>query len=83
MIELLRTFISFVRARGRSSEPLDLFLHGHTIPGAASAANPGMGGPAMVEQQRDLEAEIRGYVAQLEAENRELRRMISDAIDVR
>ena len=61
---------------GRRSEAVDYFLLGYTIPRTSAILNPGLGGPALLERQRDIEESIRQYALSLEKE-------IADMIEAR
>ena len=46
----------------RTSEALDLFLHGQSVQKISALLMPGIGGPALVARQLEIQAEIREYV---------------------
>lgn len=46
----------------RMSEALDLFLHGQSVQKISALLMPGIGGPALVARQLEIQAEIREYV---------------------
>lgn len=55
-------------SEGRRSEAVDYFLLGYTIPRTSAILHPGLGGPALLERQRDIEESIRQYTLSLEKE---------------
>lgn len=84
MIQTIANLIATVRATlaqrvRRTDERLDWFLAGHTIPRISAAMRPGVGGPDLLNEQRRIEATIRTYALQLEAQNAELRRALAQA----
>lgn len=46
----------------RTSEALDLFLHGQSVQKISALLMPGIGGPALINRQLEIQAEIREYV---------------------
>lgn len=67
----LRTLWWTIRGQaseGRRGEDVDYFLLGYTIPRTSALLNPGLGGPPLLEKQRDIEEAIRRYTLSLEQE---------------
>ena len=71
----------------RTNEGLDLFLAGHSIGRVSALLMPGIGGPALVARQLEIQADIREYtlarekeVAELKDEVGELRQALASAL---
>ena len=71
----------------RTSESLDLFLHGTSVQKISALLMPGIGGPALIDRQLEIQAEIREYtlarekeVAELKKEVGELRAALNDLV---
>ena len=63
---------------GRRDEALDLLLSGYSIPKISALLWPGLGGPPLLERQRDIEQAVREYVVSLEKQVLELQEQIRD-----
>ena len=63
---------------GRRDEALDLLLSGFSIPRISALLYPGLGGPPLLERQRDIEQAVREYVVSLEKQVLELQEQIRD-----
>ena len=63
---------------GRRDESLDLLLSGYSIPRISALLWPGLGGPPLLERQRDIEQAVREYVVSLEKQVLELQEQIRD-----
>ena len=77
----LRTLWRLVRGDvgdGRRDEALDLLLSGYSIPKISALLWPGLGGPPLLERQRDIEQAVREYVLSLEKQVLELQEQIAD-----
>ena len=75
----LRTLWWVIRGQasdGRRGEAVDYFLLGYTIPRTSAILHPGLGGPPLLDKQRDIEEAIRQYTLSLEKE-------IADMIEAR
>ena len=71
----------------RTSEALDLFLHGQSVQKISALLMPGIGGPALVARQIEIQSKIREYtlarekeVAELKDEVGELRAALASAL---
>lgn len=62
----------------RTSESLDLFLHGQSVQKISALLMPGIGGPALVARQIEIQAEIREYVLDREKEIGELKDEVAE-----
>lgn len=69
----------FMPADSSDTSALDLFLRGASIPAISAALSPGVGGPALLDRQRDIEDEIRDYIGELAETIRELRAQLGEA----
>ena len=77
----LRTLWRVIRGdvgEGRRDEALDLLLSGYSIPKISALLWPGLGGPPLLERQRDIEQAVREYVLSLEKQVLELEEQIAD-----
>ena len=57
----------------RTNEALDLFLHGQSIQKISALLLPGIGGPALINRQLEIQADIREYTLDREKEVLELK----------
>ena len=63
----------------RASESLDLFLtSGHSVQKISALLMPGIGGPALIARQIEIQAEIREYVLEQEKLVLELRDEVAE-----
>ena len=62
----------------RTSEALDLFLHGTSVQKISALLMPGIGGPALIARQIEIQAEIREYVLEQEKLVLELRDEVAE-----
>lgn len=62
----------------RTSEALDLFLHGTSVQKISALLLPGIGGPALVARQLEIQAEIREYTLAREKEVLELKKEVGE-----
>lgn len=62
----------------RTSEALDLFLHGTSVQKISALLMPGIGGPALIARQIEIQAEIREYVLEQEKEVLELKDEVAE-----
>lgn len=62
----------------RTSEALDLFLHGTSVQKISALLMPGIGGPALVARQIEIQAEIREYVLGQEKQIGELKKEVGE-----
>ena len=77
----LRTLWRVIRGdvgEGRRDEALDLLLSGYSIPKISALLWPGLGGPPLLERQRDIEQAVREHVLSLEKQVLELQEQIRD-----
>lgn len=62
----------------RKNEGLDLFLAGHSIGRVSALLLPGVGGPALVARQLEIQADIREYTLAREKEVLELKKEVGE-----
>lgn len=62
----------------RKNEGLDLFLGGQSVQKISALLMPGIGGPALVARQLEIQADIREYTLAREKEIRELKEEIGE-----
>lgn len=62
----------------RKNEGLDLFLGGASIGRVSALLLPGIGGPALIARQIEIQAEIREYVLEQEKEVLELKDEVAE-----
>ena len=62
----------------RTSEALDLFLHGQSVQKISALLMPGIGGPALIARQIEIQSEIREYTLAREKEVLELKKEVGE-----
>lgn len=62
-----------------ASEAVDLFIrYGLSVPAISARLYPGVGGPALLDRQRDIEDEIREYIGELAETIAELKEQVAE-----